>query len=156
MRIDYMEVAYLSLIGTLMGLMFVSSRFGNRPSFQMKLVHCADTGVNIMARTTKFANSNPRIVLKNLQALQDKGYHIDSLNPDKKYKWTDIKYDWVTLGSIKTEKSLDEFCKDCKEGGLHAEFYAEYNTRAMHKEVTTQQTRYWHRNIKTELGPQLK
>ena len=112
--VDYMEVAYLSLIGTLMGLMFVSSRFGNRPAFQMKLVHRADTGVNIMARTTKFANSNPRIVIKNLQALQDKGYHIDSLNPDENtsglisrmvgLSWDQLKQKRVWKSSVRTVK----------------------------------------------------
>lgn len=136
-----------------MGVLFIESRFRNRPSLQLKLVHCAGTGVTIKARTTQRAISDPRIILKNLRALQDKGYYIGSLNSDERYDYKDINYCWVTLGSIKTEKTLEEFRNDCKESGVHVEFYAEYNTGTMRKEVTTRQTQYWHNNITAELGP---
>lgn len=145
---------FLSLFGASVGIMVLLSRMANRPVLQLKIIHHVSTEFKVMARTTDWFMNNPRIILRNLQSLQHKGYHVGSLQADKKYEPYAFRYaQWVSLGSVKTEKSLEEFRRDCKASDVYAEFYAEYNTMAMRKEVTTRQTRYWHRNIKPELEP---
>jgi hypothetical protein len=122
--------------------MFGGVSYMYRSRLQMKFIATAK-GYDAMIRRVNFP-TNLFFQYNNIRFLgKENEYIVQMPNqlPREGYKYNN----WRRIASIETQKTFDEFRADCKKGDINSEIYYQFDSFWSQREVTKEQTFYWHK-----------